>query len=133
MRPYDSVILNEDLPEDNLKAGTKGAIVDAHSQLLDVFMVEWFDENDQTIDVVPVRAHQITVTLADFYDGEQIALLHDLLTYGLLQGQVGTIKKRTGIGVYTVEFVDTEGHVYAQVTLHANQMMLLRWQPVAVK
>lgn len=75
MRPFDAVILNEDLPKYNLKAGTQGAIVEAFLRTPDVFLIEFFDGEDNTIDVVSVHAHQITVTLADFYDGESIAML----------------------------------------------------------
>lgn len=128
MRPYDSVILTEDLSE-ALPAGTEGAIVETYTQVDDVYIVELFDRSGQTIDVVDVRADQMVVTLADFYDGERIALLTDMPSYKLLRGQVGTVQERIGVGLYRVQFVDGSGQPYATLTLHAAQMMLLRWQP----
>lgn len=129
MRPFDAVILNEDLPEHNLKAGTQGAIVESFPRSPDVFLVEFFDAEDNTIGVVSVHAHQITVTLADYYDGESIAVLTDLPRLRLTRGQVGVIKRRTAPGVYEVEFADAAGTAYALVKLHAGQMLLLHWQP----
>jgi len=129
MRPFDSVILNEDLPDHHIRAGTQGAIVEAFSNAPDVFLVEFFDADDSTIEVVSVRASQITVTVADFFDGESIALLRDLPAHRLLRGQVGVIRRRTAPGVYEVEFADRAGAAYALVTLHAGQMLLLHWQP----
>ena len=129
MRPFDAVILNEDLPEHNIKAGIQGVIVESFPRSPDVFLVEFFDAEDKTIDVVSVHAHQLTVTLADFYDGDSIAVLNDQPKLRLTRGQVGVIKRRTAPGVYEVEFVDGAGTVYALVTLHAGQMLLLHWQP----
>lgn len=129
MRPFDAVILNEDLPEHNLKAGTQGAIVESFLRSPDVFLVEFFDAEDNTIGVVSVQVHQITVTLADYYDGESIAVLNDQPRLHLTRGQVGVIKRRTAPGVYEVEFADASGTAYALMTLHAGQMLLLHWQP----
>lgn len=132
MRPFDSIILTEDL-SDTLRAGTEGAIVDQYTHVEGVFTVELFDRDGKTIDVVDVRQHQMTVTLADFFAGEHVALLADLPGHKLLRGQVGVIRERVGIGLYTVEFADAKGTPYAHLTLHAGQIMLLHWQPSQVQ
>jgi hypothetical protein len=131
MRPFDSVILSQDLPEYGIQAGTQGVIVDTYAHTNQVFMVEFFDQQGNTLDVVDVRADQMRVTLADFAQGESIALLDDLHIHKLMRGQVGVVKRRIEVGVYEVEFRDTNGNPYAQLTLHAHQMLLLHWQPVA--
>lgn len=128
MRPFDSVILTEDL-SDTLRAGTEGAIVEAYAHADGVFIVELFDRDGKTLDVVDVRADQMTVTLADFFEGGQIALLADIPAHKLLRGQVGMIKERVGVGLYRVEFAEPDSSPYASLTLHAGQMMLLHWQP----
>lgn len=128
MRPYDSVILTEDLSE-TLLTGTEGTIVETYTQTDAVYIVEFFDRRGQTIDVVDVRRDQMTVTLADFVAGEQVALLADIPSHKLLRGQVGTIRERVGVGLYRVEFADPDSSPYASLTLHAGQMMLLHWQP----
>lgn len=128
MRPYDSIILTQDL-SDTIRAGTVGAIVDTYPHVDDVYIVELFDRDGDTIDVVDVRADQMAVTLADFSAGEQIALLADIPAYKLLRGQVGVIKERVGVGLYSVEFAVADGKPYASLTLHAGQLLLLHWQP----
>ncbi|MBX3063592.1 MAG: DUF4926 domain-containing protein [Anaerolineae bacterium] len=128
MRPFDSVILIEDL-SDMLRAGTEGAIVDAYANVDDVFIVELFDRDGKTLDVVDVRADQMTVTLADFVAGERIALLADIPTHKLLRGQVGVIQKRVGVGLYQIEFAELGDNPPVSLILHAGQMMLLHWQP----
>lgn len=127
MRPYDSVVLTQDV-SDLLRVGMEGAIVE---HLADgVYMVECFDPQGKTVDVDVVRAEQMMVTVADFFDGEQIALLQDIPGHALHRGQVGTIQTRVGVGVYRVVFFDAERVPYAELNLHAAQMMLLHWQPV---
>lgn len=128
MRPYDSVILTADL-SDSIRAGMEGAIVETYTQVDDVFIVEVFDRDGHTVDVVDVRADQMTVTVPDFFDGENVALLDDLPAHQLRRGQVGTIRERAGVGAYRVTFADRDGTSYADVVLHASQMMLLHWQP----
>lgn len=133
MRPFDSIVLNQDLPEHHIKAGTRGVIVDKYERAMDVFIVEFFDKDGKTIDVVDVRAEQMTVTLADFFDGDSVALLGDVPAHHLQRGQVGVVKERVGGGVYEVEFADSDGKPYARATLHANLLMLLHWQPHEVQ
>jgi len=132
MRPFDSVILNEDL-SDSIPAGTEGTIVDQYAHVADVYIVEFFDREGHTLDIVDVRTEQMTVTLPDFFAGEHIALLADFPNHKLLRGQVGVIKQRVGVGLYEVEFVDTYDKPYSRLTLHAQQMLLLHWQPVQSK
>ena len=132
MRPFDVVILNEDL-NDSIPAGTEGTIVDQYAHVADVYIVEFFDREGRTLDVVDVRTDQITVTLSDFFAGEHIALLADFPKHKLLRGQVGVIKQRVGVGLYEVEFVDAHDKPYSRLTLHAQQMLLLHWQPVQSK
>lgn len=57
MRPFEAVILNEDLPEYNLKAGTQGALVESFPRSPDVFLAEFFEAEDKTIGVVSIHAH----------------------------------------------------------------------------
>lgn len=132
MRPFDCVILTEDL-SDTLRAGTEGTIVETYNHPDNVYIVEFFDRDGHTIDVVDVRADQMTVTLPDFFDGEQIALLAGIPRHRLVRGQVGVVRGRAGVGLYRVEFNDTAGSLYARVMLHAGQMLLLHWQPVKQK
>ena len=54
MRPFDSVILTEDR-SDTFRAGTEGAIVDVYAHVDDVFIVELFDRDGKTLNVVEVR------------------------------------------------------------------------------
>ena len=132
MRPFDVVILNEDL-NDAIPAGTEGTIVDQYDHATGVYIVEFFDREGRTLDIVDVRTEQITVTLSDFFTGEQIALLAEFPKHKLLRGQVGVIKQRVGVGLYEVEFVDAHDKPYSRLTLHAQQMLLLHWQPTEAK
>lgn len=132
MRPFDSVILTEAL-SDHLPIGTKGTIVDQYQSSSEIFIVEFFTIDGETIDVCDVRSDQILVTLPDFFANEQIALVDNLPKYQLLRGQVGIIQERIGIGLYRVEFTTQKEQVYARITLHATQMMLLHWQPSVAK
>lgn len=129
MRAFDSIILTEDLSE-QLPAGTEGSIVDAYAQADNVFVVEFFDQEGHTLDVRDVRADQMTVTLADFFPGEHVALLADLPRHKLLRGQVGTVQERIGVGLYTVAFQDAEGRNVTRLALHAGQMLLLHGLPL---
>lgn len=121
MRPFDSIVLIEDL-RDDLPAGTTGAIVETFPNAPTVFLVECFDHKNKTIDVVEVHAHQMTVTLADFFDDERVALLMPVAN--LPRGQVGKIVKRVGVGIYAVDFVDAQGK-RQQHHVHATHLLLL--------
>jgi hypothetical protein len=130
MRPFDSVILNRDLPEAGISAGTAGIIVDRYSHTDAVVIVEFFDQHGKTLDVIDVPIQFLAVTLSDFAPGETIALLDELPIHKLVRGQVGVIKRRTSVGVYEVEFTLNSGSIHVTTTLHATQMLLLHGQPV---
>lgn len=55
---YSDVILTADLPEDGLKAGDIGTIVERHvvAGMEDGYSVEFFDMTGATVAVVTVRA-----------------------------------------------------------------------------
>jgi hypothetical protein len=55
---YSEVILTADLPEDGLKAGDVGTVVDRHvvPGVEDGYSVEFFDMTGKTVAVVTVRA-----------------------------------------------------------------------------
>lgn len=125
MRPFDGVMLNEDLPDYGLKAGTSGAIVEEYQNGA-AFTVEFLDDDGYTIDVVDVRAEQLTLVAADFQPGEQVALLIDLPEQRLRRGPGGIVPRRSAPRVYEVEFADTAGNI----TLRAEQLMLLYRQPI---
>jgi hypothetical protein len=62
---------------------------------------------------------------------DAVAVTVDLPELGLARGQVGAIVHVHAPGVYEVEFVDHTGHTYAVATLRAEQLMQLRYDPVA--
>jgi hypothetical protein len=55
---FDVVILTEDLPKYNLKAGTEGVIVDLTNPEKGVYLVQFFEE-DEPLESVFVVSHQI--------------------------------------------------------------------------
>jgi len=59
-----------------------------------------------------------------------VALTEDLPERGLFRGQVGTIVEGLEPGVFEVEFSDDEGRAYASVALKAEQLLVLRYEPV---
>ena len=58
-----------------------------------------------------------------------VALTQDLPDHGLQRGQVGTVVEELAPGVFEVEFSDDEGHTYAMLSLRADQLLALRYQP----
>lgn len=60
-----------------------------------------------------------------------VALVEKLPDRGLMVGQVGTVVEFLDEGVYEVEFCDNEGRTYDSLALHADQLMTLRYAPVA--
>jgi len=62
-----------------------------------------------------------------------VALTADLPDRRLVRGQVGTVVERLAAGVYEVEFCDEAGRTYAQLALHADQLMVLRYEPAAAE
>lgn len=61
-----------------------------------------------------------------------VALTEDISEKGLRRGQVGTIVEVLGPGVFEIEFSDDEGRAYAMLTLRAEQLIPLRYQPTEV-
>ncbi len=61
-----------------------------------------------------------------------VALTQDLPQHGLVRGQVGTVVELLSPGVFEVEFADDAGRTYAMVSLGAEQLILLHYQPAKV-
>jgi hypothetical protein len=59
-----------------------------------------------------------------------VALTDDVPEERLLRGQVGTIVETLKPDVFLVEFSDLDGCTYAMASLHADQLMVLRYRPV---
>ena len=59
-----------------------------------------------------------------------VALVEDLPELKLSRGQVGTIVEEYEPDVFEVEFSDTTGRTYALEMLKADQLMVLRHQPL---
>ncbi len=60
-----------------------------------------------------------------------VALTEDLPAKALLRGQVGTVVEVLAPDAFEVEFVNREGYTYALLTLHIQQLLPLRYEPVA--
>jgi hypothetical protein len=58
-----------------------------------------------------------------------VAVIEDAPEYDLVRGQIGTIVEVFEPGEYLIEFSDTNGEMYALVSLRADQLMLLRKKP----
>lgn len=116
MRCFDSVELLVDMPEQGLKAGTTGAIVDV-LQDGQAFFVEFFDDQHKTLDVVVVTPEQLRVLVPDFYPDEPVALTQDLNSLGLQRGLVGKVVKRHPNGGVEVAFGERHFSVPAQALL----------------
>lgn len=54
-KEYDAVQLKRDLPEHDLKAGTRGAIVMVHHEPYRAYEVELIDEEGWTLDVLTLK------------------------------------------------------------------------------
>ena len=59
-----------------------------------------------------------------------VALTEDLPERGLSRGQVGTVVEELVPDIFEVEFSDNEGRTYAILALRADQLMVLRYEPV---
>jgi hypothetical protein len=58
IKPFDTVILNQDIPEMKLKAGMKGAVLDVYTTPQLAYEVEFPDEN--SIVTLALLPQQIT-------------------------------------------------------------------------
>jgi len=59
-----------------------------------------------------------------------VALTEDLPERRLRRGQVGTVVEVLAPGVFEVEFSDNSGRTYAELTLRADQLLVLHEQPI---
>jgi hypothetical protein len=59
-----------------------------------------------------------------------VALTEDLPERGLSRGQVGTVVEELDPDIFEVEFSDNEGRTYAILALRADQLLVLRYEPV---
>ena len=60
-----------------------------------------------------------------------VALVADVPSRGLRRGQVGTVVEVLEPDVFEVEFSDDQGRTYATAPLHASQLIVLHYEPVA--
>ena len=60
-----------------------------------------------------------------------VAVLEDIPHENIHRGQVGTIVEKLADDVFEVEFSDDNGVVYAQATIHANQLLHLHHAPIS--
>ncbi len=61
-----------------------------------------------------------------------VALTEELPERDLSRGQVGTVVETLAPDVFEVEFSDNDGRTYATLALRADQLMVLRYEPVPV-
>jgi hypothetical protein len=59
-----------------------------------------------------------------------VALTKDLPERGLRRGQVGTVVELLAPEVFEVEFSTDAGRTYALLPLQAEQLLVLRYQPL---
>ncbi len=60
-----------------------------------------------------------------------VALTTDLPEYNLRRGQVGTVVEILAEGkAFEVEFCDREGRTFESLGLRADQIMVLRFEPI---
>ena len=62
-----------------------------------------------------------------------VALTEPVTEHGLLRGHVGTVVEEWAPGVYEVEFSGDDGRAYAMVALRADQLLVLHFEPEAVR
>ena len=60
-----------------------------------------------------------------------VALTEELPDRELSLGQVGTVVEALAPDVYEVEFTDNDGRAFAELALRADQLLVLRYEPVA--
>jgi hypothetical protein len=58
-----------------------------------------------------------------------VALTESLPDRGLTQGQVGTVVEELAPDVFEVEFCDNQGRTYATLSLNAEQLIVLHYEP----
>lgn len=58
-----------------------------------------------------------------------VTLVHDLPEHRLVRGQVGTVVEQYAPDAFEVEFADQDGRTYALVTLSAEHLLVLHYEP----
>lgn len=61
-----------------------------------------------------------------------VALIEDLPEQGVYRGQVATVVELLAPNVFEVEFSDNSGCTYAMLTLKAEHLMVLHYEPIQV-
>jgi len=60
---FDVVVLAEDLPEEGLRAGMNGTVVDIHVKPCEAYEVEFCDDSGQTIAALALLPSQLSTTV----------------------------------------------------------------------
>ena len=55
---FDVVVLIEDIPEEGLRAGMKGAIIEIYSQPVEGYEIEFCDEQGRTVSQLALSSNQ---------------------------------------------------------------------------
>jgi hypothetical protein len=63
---------------------------------------------------------------------DTVTLLHAMPEHGLYKGQVGAIVEIWADNEYEVEFADLQGRTIAQVSLTADELLLLHYERMAL-
>jgi len=58
-----------------------------------------------------------------------VALTDDLPDRDLQRGQVGTVVEILAPDVYEVEFTDNDGRAYAELSVKADKLLVLHYEP----
>lgn len=122
MRLFDVIKLTIDHPQEALKAGAIGTLVEELDPAK-VFLVE-FDEGK----IVELHVEHMALDTPFFREGERVALLDAFPNQPLQRGQVGRIV-RYGSTVCTVSFEDIQGHPIITQDVPTHALMFLYWQP----
>lgn len=64
---------------------------------------------------------------------DPVALVDDLPERKLKRGEVGTVVEVLAPDVFEVEFSDDDGHTYAELALHSDQLIALHNQGAQLK
>jgi hypothetical protein len=64
---------------------------------------------------------------------DTVALLENIPSRKLKQGEVGTVVEMLAPGVYEVEFCNDNGETYAELALEAKQLMVLHNRRAVLK
>jgi hypothetical protein len=59
-----------------------------------------------------------------------VALTEDMPSHKLTRGQVGTVVEHLAPDVFEVEFSDNDGRTFAELTVKADQLLVLHYEPM---